>query len=275
MSGFALIPDVGDMAILELKLYFMGVLKSRTWRDEADLLPRVGFSLSHQTTNLKTCKRSDETTSSTRAAGLRYFIMGMSTFPFLELPPEIREKIYILVCSNSTIIPLELPDAHTSFPLNVLLTCHQLYAEIRPVYFSCNSFEITVRRHNDPWDYFLGKSWLDNRRAVRELHLKIIRWGSFNFFCDILVPALQDCILNGHLRTLCVSIRRSDFMTLKAIREGKPPTTDHQPLLALKELCQDPYLESVRLVTWSYGYIEAARVEPSSVQDVTWLLGVG
>ncbi|KAH8813173.1 hypothetical protein F5884DRAFT_327383 [Xylogone sp. PMI_703] len=202
-------------------------------------------------------------------------------FPFLDLPPEIRQRIYTLVCVNDTTVSLAHCDAHSTFPLNILLTCHQLYAEVRPVYFSCNSFEITVRRRNEIWDYFLEPAWRDNRRAIRELHLKINRWGPFDFFCDKLVPALQDCILNGHLRIMHVTIRPSDFITWRSLCEDKISTADdHHPLLALKELCCDPYLEHITLVTESYERREASNENKLpeyhlKLQDISCLLHMG
>jgi hypothetical protein len=119
-------------------------------------------------------------------------------FEFLNLPPEIREKIYILVSTSpERYINLDLPTAHSSFPLNFLLVNNQIYQELRPIYFTSNSFCITLNRRNENWDYFLSVAWLDNRRQIRDLRLNVVRWGTKFFFGKTFVTVLEDCILNG------------------------------------------------------------------------------
>ena len=50
----------------------------------------------------------------------------------LLLPPEIREKIYVLVCTSElSSIPLAVAGAHSSFPSNFLLTSSVIYHEVR------------------------------------------------------------------------------------------------------------------------------------------------
>ena len=161
---------------------------------------------------------------------------------FLDLPPEIREKIYILVCHTSRYIALDSPTAHTSFPLNLLLTNSQLYHEVRPFYFSSNAFSIIVRRRNDDWDYFLSPSFLDNRRQIQSLQITLLRWGTKNFFTEALIPVLEDCILNGRLRILEVRINQKHLEFMEGSRNFR----------ALGKLLHDPYLQSGTLKTGNW-----------------------
>ncbi len=167
--------------------------------------------------------------------------MSTQPFKFLELPPEIREKIYMLLCTSpNSYILINAPSAHAVFPIDLLLTNVQIYHELRPLYFTSNNFSISILRHNDNWSYFLSPSWLDNRRQIRTLRLNIIRWGSKDFFNKSLVPVLEDCILNGRLRNLEIRTREGWMQMMT----GKGNTNWR----ALRNLLKDPYLEHAVLV---------------------------
>lgn len=168
-------------------------------------------------------------------------------FRFLDLAPELRSKIYTMI-STSPQSHIDLSSTykspHSHFPYALLLTCSQIYHELRPHYFANNAFAITVLRRNDSWEHLLTPPFLDNRRQIRSLRILIVRWGTKDFFCRSLIPALEDCILNGRLRELDVVIRDQDS------GEGDPYLgiiRDHQCLRELKRILRDPYLEKVAL----------------------------
>jgi hypothetical protein len=163
-------------------------------------------------------------------------------FRFLDLAPELREKIYTLLCSTTTpYIQLNAPHAHASFPLNLHLTNAQIYHELRPLYFTSNAFSITLLRRNEVWDYFLSPAWQDNRRQIHSLRLNIVRWGTKEFFAQRLLPVLEDCILNGRLRDLEVRMREGwvrESDKLENVSVGENSNWG-----ALLRLLEDPYLE--------------------------------
>lgn len=173
-------------------------------------------------------------------------IMSLQPFQFLDLPPEIRQKIYILICTSPLPhIPLDKVNAHAHFPYNLLLTNSQIYHEVRPIYFSINAFQVDVQRDNSYWAYFICPAFQDNRRQVRSLVVTLFRWGSKNFFQDTLIPLLEDLILNGRLRLLefQVSMRWFDSQTM-----GTPALGEYimegGPLDTMRRILSDPYLES-------------------------------
>jgi hypothetical protein len=187
--------------------------------------------------------------------------MSLQPFRFLDLPPEIREKIYILIShSSSPYILLNSPHAHDSFPLNLLLANNQIYHELRPLYFTTNAFSITLLRRNEPWDYILLPSFLDNRRQIRSLRLNVIRWGPKNYFVNELVPVLEDCIMNGRLRDLEVRMRD---VWLRDIKNGHMYMVEGNLEMmvgeqnanweSLMRLLRDPYLERAVLMAGPLG----------------------
>ncbi|KAH7319336.1 hypothetical protein BKA65DRAFT_514369, partial [Rhexocercosporidium sp. MPI-PUGE-AT-0058] len=194
-------------------------------------------------------------------------------FRLLDLPPEIRTKIYIIICTSSTSYislsstasPFSEP-LHPSFPHNLLLANTQLYHELRPIYFTSNTFSLTIRRRNDDWSYFLSNQFRDNRRQIHALRIVVLRWGSKDFFCRELIPVLEDCVLNGRLRRVEVVVKEG---FLKALGKGEW----FENWKKLSALLRDPYLEKVRLL--------AGRLEDNcgdgvleSTKDVTELLGM-
>jgi hypothetical protein len=171
-------------------------------------------------------------------------------FRFLDLAPELRHKIYSIVAtSRQSYIDLSstYKSSHTHFPHALLLTCTQIYHELRPLYFTTNAFSITILRRNESWYHLITPSFLDNRRQIRSLRIIIVRWGTKDFLRRSLIPALEDCILNGRLRELEVVIRDDSEkhtllgpMTFDARRE-------HYNWRMLRKLMMDPYLEKASL----------------------------
>ncbi|KAL2063499.1 hypothetical protein VTL71DRAFT_5304 [Oculimacula yallundae] len=192
-------------------------------------------------------------------------------FRILDLPPEIRSKIYILVCTSPITIslssvpsPFNEEPIHPSFPHSLLLTCTQLYHELRSLYFLANDFSLTIRRHNTPWSYFLSPQFLDNRRQIHTLRIIVLRWGSKDFFCRELVPVLEDCVMNGRLRSLEVVVK-------EVFLKGRGRGDGFENWKMLERLLRDPYLERVRLLA---GRLEDEDDEGAleGLKDVTELL---
>ncbi|CZS95360.1 uncharacterized protein RAG0_14223 [Rhynchosporium agropyri] len=191
-------------------------------------------------------------------------------FRILDLPPEIRYKIYILICTSSlqsislsTVSSPFREPIHPSFPKNLLLANSQLYQELRPLYFTCNQFSLTIRRRNEDWGYFLSSQFQDNRRQIRSLRVMIIRWGTKDFFCKTLCPVLEDCVLNGKLRSLDVVVKKG---FLKSLGKGE----GFENWKRLSTLLRDPYLERVRL--WEGRCEDDGDEGLEGLRDVTELL---
>lgn len=212
-------------------------------------------------------------------------------FRFLDLPPEIREKIYIEVfSSHEEYIPLTKeglsPDEisiHDHFPSHLYLVNTQIYQELRPLYFTHVSFSLLLLRNNASLSYFLSPSFLDNRRQIRRLRLTIERWGRNDFFLLTLAPLLSDMILNGSLRDLDVHFRRSQFLEFACAEETtrtldqrcgpRPSFLNLRGLLALRGICEDPYLE--RVVLWTYKEprrMSGEGADEVGLEDVTHVL---
>jgi hypothetical protein len=209
------------------------------------------------------------------------------SFRFLDLPPEIRTKIYTLLVHSTEAIsfspthiafaayPPPTLSPFPKFPHALLLTCTQIYHEIRPLFFTTNTFIITIRsgKQNNPWSFFLSPSFLDNRRQIRSLRLIILRWGTKKFFRDTLVPILEDCILNGRLRELEVAVRRNIGMEYYGNRDtvGFDAWSEERGSWGiLRALLRDPYLERVVL---RIGVTE--KVSWEECEDISCLLGDG
>lgn len=211
-------------------------------------------------------------------------------FQFLDLPPELREQIYQEVLISDTPIPLtpdglapDEPSIFDHYPLSLLLTCNQIYHEIRPLYFTLNTFSLLLHRNPNSLEYFLSESFLPHRYAIRRLRLTINRWGANDFFLKTLAPCLSSMILNGQLRHLEVRIRRSHYLefccaeeTMKTLDQRcgpRPSALNLKGLLALRGICEDPDLDCVVLRT----YQEPRRREEDSsdecgLEDMSYVL---
>lgn len=197
----------------------------------------------------------------------------------LELPPEIRERIFVFVVrSEHPYIPLHFSKAssdnqdyvpHPTFPANLLLTTSQIYHEVRPLYFAHNAISIYVRRRvsNEDWDYFLSPSFLDNRRQIQTLVITFFRWGPKAFSSEILGPVLEDCILNGRLRNLEIRVNQRWMQVDERIVRASPN------FCMLRRLLKDPYLERGALMAGDLSDWEKwdndNYVEEMSLEDVS------
>jgi hypothetical protein len=189
-------------------------------------------------------------------------------FRFLDLPPEIREKIYILIINNPSYISLSSTpnqETHPSFPHDFLLANTQIYHELRPLYFIHNSFSLTIHRHNPDWSYFFSQFFQDNRRQIHTLRILIHRWGTKNFFCDELVPVLEDMILSGRLRMLEVVLRKGFVGGLEKAKAGGE---EYQNWVFLKRVCRDPYLEKVTVKAGQL--LETGEYDESLLESVNF-----
>src|SRR5690242_20334789 len=75
-------------------------------------------------------------------------------FPFLDLPPELREKIYLLFLTSTEPLSLFFSSKIPAyFPHDLLLTCSQIYHEVRPLFFAYNKFTIRLTRNCSELDY--------------------------------------------------------------------------------------------------------------------------
>jgi hypothetical protein len=206
--------------------------------------------------------------------------MSQQPFRFLDLPPEIREKIYtLLIHSPSPYISLsptsEFSPQHSTFPHSFLLVSSQIYHELRPLYFSSNAFSLNVHRRNDNWSYFLSPSFLDNRRQIRHLRIVALRWGTKNFFTEVLGPVVEDCILNGRLRALEVVVREGWIKDLGMFKSG-----EGENWTWLRRVLGDVYLESGVLRAARememFDFVEWGEGDGEGLfRDVTSVLGIG
>jgi hypothetical protein len=205
-------------------------------------------------------------------------------FPLLDLPPEIREKIYLHTLVFPAPIPLTTesmplfpPDpsnpnsvpnqTHQLFPYSLLLTCHQVYHEVRPLYFAHNAFSLLLVRDPSPLAYFLSPEFQDNRRRIKTFKLVISRWGRHDFFLKELAPLLEDMVLNGALRDLEVWVRR--FHLFSGGRDNRIGVKDRKAVGRLMGILRDPYLERVVLKTYMDGGHSPSTYQSDTLQDVS------
>lgn len=112
-----------------------------------------------------------------------------------------------------------------------------------------------------------------------------MRWGSKDFFCAVLIPCLEDMVLNGQLRVLDVWVRGVHLMDGERGHDGQNGALRKQrPVEMLKRLLEDPYLERVKLWAcrqdhWDHddacsegNCTHISELGLPAVQDVTWLL---
>jgi hypothetical protein len=195
-------------------------------------------------------------------------------FRFLDLAPELRHKIYtILTSSPQPHIDLSSTymSPHTHFPHALLLTCTQIYHELRPLYFTTNAFSLTILRRNETWSHLLTPPFLDNRRQIRSLRLLIVRWGTKDFFCRSLIPALEDCILNGRLRELEVVVRDQSVGGHYLGTQRNDIRKEYESWRKLKRVLRDPYLEKVTLKEGQFLVVRNGW-DAGSGNDVSYLL---
>jgi hypothetical protein len=206
----------------------------------------------------------------------------LKPFRFLDLAPELRHKIYtILTSSSQPHIDLSstYKSPHTHFPHALLLTCTQIYHELRPLYFTTNAFSVTILRRNETWSHLLTPPFLDNRRQIRSLRLLIVRWGTKDFFCRSLIPALEDCILNGRLRELEVVVRDKMEVVVRDQSVGghylgtqrNDIRKEYESWRNLKRILRDPYLEKVTLKEGQFALVRNGW-DVGSGNDVSYLL---
>lgn len=199
-------------------------------------------------------------------------------FRFLDLPTEIREKIYIYLVSSPHPINLS-PTTYTStpflhglprtfplsterslyltFPSSLLLSCVQIHQELLPIYFTHNTFTLIIRKHNDTYSTFLcpTSSFRQNLLSIRTLRLVVLRFGSKNYFAGTVVPILEECILNGNLRNLEVWVKDTSHFSSPlggypgagGLVAGRRVSAEFDNWGLLKRLCRDPWLENVSL----------------------------
>jgi hypothetical protein len=195
-------------------------------------------------------------------------------FRFLDLAPELRHKIYtILTSSPQPHIDLSSTymSPHTHFPHALLLTCTQIYHELRPLYFTTNAFSLTILRRNETWSHLLTPPFLDSRRQIRSLRLLIVRWGTKDFFCRSLIPALEDCILNGRLRELEVVVRDQSVGGHYLGTQRNDIRKEYESWGKLKRVLRDPYLEKVTLKEGQFAVVRNGW-DAGSGNDVSYLL---
>jgi hypothetical protein len=162
-------------------------------------------------------------------------------FPFLDLPPELRTKILLHLLQQPSPIPLSSLAA--TYPHSLLLVSSQIHSEVLPLYFSTNSFALTLRRHNDALAPFLSSP---SRNLVRSLKISIERWGANDFFNKSFAPVIEEMILKGGLRRLEVGVREAHARVLE---RGGSNGMERENWRVLRELLGDPYLEEGRLVS--------------------------
>ena len=193
----------------------------------------------------------------------------------LNLPPEVRLRIYCLLCTSPHPVSLTMITTPCAFPHSLLLTNTQLYHEIRPLFFKLNTFHLSLLNlpiYCCPYNYFLHSSFRDNRLQIPSLIVTLWRWGTKDFFTETLVPIIEDCILNGRLRRLECRIGEDWFgKEMKAEGKGRRNRIESN-LRALKRLLKDPYLQRGILLTVEGRFkddCEYSSDGPTKFKDVT------
>jgi hypothetical protein len=178
-------------------------------------------------------------------------------FPLLSLPTELRERIYLHLLIPSPLHTLPLTGPHTLYPLALLLTCHQLYSEVRFLYFRHNIFRLHLTRHTTvPSLPIFRPSFRDYLLQIPHLRLIISRWGKGAFFTQTFLPVLEQCILHGRLKVLEVRIEDVKIGGVGRIRGTEAS-------LGLKRVLEDPYLDVATVQTGD---------GMGKLVDVTWRL---
>jgi hypothetical protein len=175
------------------------------------------------------------------------------SFPFLDLPPELRTKILLFLLHHATPITLERANRQTlpkTYPHNLLLSCAQLHTEALSLYYSSNTFNFVLQRHNERSLLYPFLS-SPSRYLIRSLRVGIERWGANDYFVKQFAPAIEELILKGGLRRLqFVLPHRSGY----ALKPGKWITSEGDNWKCLKQLLRDPYLEFASLGVGAVGH---------------------
>jgi hypothetical protein len=182
------------------------------------------------------------------------------SFPFLDLPPELRTKILLLLLHYATPIPLE--DLPQTYPHALLLSCAQIHTEVLPLYYSSNTFSLTLHRHNERslLSPFLSSP---SRHLIRSLKVSIQRWGANDYFVKSFAPAIEELILKGGLRRLEVVLREGYVLGLMRRKNE----SDDRNWGVLKRLLRDPYLEWARLSSIGVG-----EIFEEGPKDISWIM---
>lgn len=214
----------------------------------------------------------------------------------LALPQELRTQIFLnlshipdhALSLNHDATPQRISDCLVpdmedeelpaynvaeTYPAELVLVCREFRQEIDALYWSCNSFTLSLYRDISTIKYFLEPGFRDHRRTIKKLALSIHRWGTKTFFLDEVIPVLEDTVLNGQLRDLEVKVRRHHLFNgfdgnvirwegergfvdwLERMDEEdrawwKGNFNDVSVTRALVKLLEDPYLERTKLVVW-------------------------
>jgi hypothetical protein len=103
----------------------------------------------------------------------------------------------------------------------------------------------------------------------------VLRWGTRNFFTEVLGPVVEDCILNGRLRILEVVVREGWIKGLGMFKRG-----EGENWTWLRKVLGDVYLESGVLRTARememFDFVEWGEGDREGLfRDVTSVLGIG
>jgi hypothetical protein len=91
-------------------------------------------------------------------------------FPFLHLPPELRNTIYTLALTSPTPLILAPYKPHVHRPATPLLrTCRQIHHEATPLLYTSNTFNFLSRRAYHTLLYFLTQIGARNTRWLRNV----------------------------------------------------------------------------------------------------------
>ncbi|KAK3654049.1 hypothetical protein LTR56_003485 [Elasticomyces elasticus] len=81
-------------------------------------------------------------------------ISGVRQFPFMRLPPEIRNRVYELCIPSGNEYPLPSPvrcytrHYSRSYEPAISKTCREVRCETLPIYYNCNTFNFHALRYN-------------------------------------------------------------------------------------------------------------------------------
>jgi hypothetical protein len=106
-----------------------------------------------------------------------------------------------------------------------------------------------------------------------------VRWGTKDFFYRSLIPALEDCILNGRLRELEVVVRDKMEVVVRDQSVGghylgtqrNDIRKEYESWRNLKRVLKDPYLEKVTLKEGQFALVRNGW-DVESGNDVSYLL---